>query len=76
MVQMEIFSNDKWHPVVRYDTAHGAAHKDLMHYDGRIDKMPIFGLDYTDSLLFAETDLLANWENYREMFLKEIKHKE
>jgi len=76
MVQLEIWTKDKWYPVVRYDTAHGAAHKDLMHYDGRIDKAPIFGLDYTDSLVFAETDLLTNWENYRSKFIKEVSENE
>jgi hypothetical protein len=34
VVQYEIFINDKWCPVVRYDTAHGYAHKDLIHPDG------------------------------------------
>jgi len=59
-VQLEIFFNNKWYPVVRYDTAHGFAHKDLIHKDGKIDKTPIFYLDYNDALTFAEFDLITN----------------
>ena len=76
MVQVEILHKDKWHPVVRYDTAHGFAHKDLLHYDGRVDKTPVFCLDYTDALVFAESDIVANWRIYRNMFLKEVKSHE
>lgn len=75
-IQLEIFSKNKWYPVVRYDTAHGVAHKDLIHRDGRIDKTPIFYLDYNDALIFAESDLIANWAIYRTMFLEEVKKNE
>ena len=34
MVQYEIFVKEKWYEVVRYDTSHGYAHRDLMHADG------------------------------------------
>ena len=70
-IQLEIFFGNEWSPVVRYDTAHGVAHKDLIHGDGRVDKIPIFSLDYTDTLTFAEADLISNWHLYRNMFLEE-----
>lgn len=28
VVQLECLFNDEWYPVVRYDTAHGFAHRD------------------------------------------------
>ncbi|MEW6040396.1 MAG: hypothetical protein AB1633_02635 [Elusimicrobiota bacterium] len=34
MVQLEIKIKNKWYPVVRYDTKHGFAHKDVIHFDG------------------------------------------
>jgi len=71
-VQLEIFHKDNWYPVVRYDTAHGFAHKDIIHQDGTIDKIPVFCLDYTDALTFAEADLIANWRLYKNMFIEEV----
>jgi len=71
MVQYEIFVRDKWHPVVRYDTSHGYAHKDLMHADGRKEKTSLLFTDLNICLTYAENDLRANWKFYRERFLKE-----
>jgi len=34
VIQYELFIKNKWIPVVRYDTAHGYAHKDLINPDG------------------------------------------
>ena len=38
VVQYEIEVEDKWYPVIRYDTAHGFAHKDIISYKGDISK--------------------------------------
>ena len=73
-VQLEIYLQDKWWPVVRYDTAHGFAHRDFIHADGRIEKTPLFLHDYNEALIFSEEDLKNNWEMYRERFLKEAEH--
>ncbi len=71
-VQLEILSEDKWSPVVRYDTSHGFAHRDIIHLNGKIDKTPVFFYDYTDALTFAEADLISNWHLYRRMFVEEV----
>ena len=60
----------KWYPVVRYDTVHGFAHRDLIDIKGKITKTPLFIQDYNDALTFAESDLKANWGVYRERFLR------
>ncbi len=73
MVQYEIFIRDKWHPVVRYDTSHGYTHKDLMHADGRKEKTNLLFTDLNICLTYAESDLRANWKNYRKRFLKEAR---
>lgn len=70
-VQLEILLNDKWFPVVRYDTSHGFAHRDLINRKGEEIKTPVFIQDYNDALTFAESDLKANWDIYEERFLKE-----
>ena len=70
MVQYETRWQGKWLPVVRYDTAHGFAHRDLYDRQGGTVKTPLFILNYNQALTFAESDLKANWQIYRERFLK------
>jgi hypothetical protein len=70
-IQYETKINDIWYPVVRYDTAHGFAHRDLMSLKGSVKKTPLFNQDYNDALTFAESDLKSNWEYYKKRFLGE-----
>ncbi|MBU0699635.1 MAG: hypothetical protein KKE59_09480 [Proteobacteria bacterium] len=70
-VQLETMVGVKWYPVVRYDTSHGFAHRDLLNKKGNVTKTPIFIDNYNDALTFAESDLKANWEIFKERFLKE-----
>jgi hypothetical protein len=72
MVQYEILVRGKWRPVVRYDTSHGYAHRDLMHADGRKEKVELLLRNLNICLTYAENDLRANRKFYRERFLKEI----
>ena len=72
MVQYEIVVRGKWRPIVRYDTSHGYAHRDLMHADGRKEKVELLLRNLNICLTYAENDLRANWKFYRESFLKEI----
>ncbi len=37
-VQLETLIEREWFPVVRYDTAHGFAHRDLMSRHGQVEK--------------------------------------
>lgn len=69
-VQYETRIGDRWYPVVRYDTAHGFAHRDLLNLAGEIKKTPVFNQDFNDALTFAESDLKSNWEYYKENFLE------
>jgi hypothetical protein len=70
-VQLETIAGNIWMPVVRYDTAHGFAHRDLLNRHGRIVKTPLFNQDLNDALTFAENDLKTNWTSYKERFLEE-----
>lgn len=74
VIQFEIFFHGKWYPVVRYDTAHGFAHKDVIHFNEKIDKFPLVFTDYGDALNFAQSDIKLNWEKYRNNFLKEVQN--
>lgn len=59
-VQYEIRSKGEWVPVVRYDTAHGFAHRDLFIEKGEVVKTPLGLTDFNMGLTFAESDLKAN----------------
>lgn len=65
LVQLECLIENEWHPVVRYDTAHGFAHRDLMHPAGDTEKIEMAVGDYNEALTFAISDLSENWETYR-----------
>ena len=69
-VQYETFWKGKWSVVVRYDTAHGFSHRDQYDSRGKAIKTPLFVLNFNQALTFAEADLKANWNIYRERFLK------
>lgn len=71
VVQYETKIEDDWLAVVRYDTAHGMAHRDLVTRRGEVIKTPVFARDYNEALTFAENDLRANWALYKERFLRE-----
>lgn len=38
-VQFETLIGGKWYPVVRYDTSHGFAHRDLINRKGEVKKL-------------------------------------
>lgn len=73
VVQYEIGVRNKWYAVIRYDTAHGFAHKDMISYRGDVSKERLPFDDLNLALTYAEKDLKENWQKYRNDFLKEIK---
>ncbi len=66
VVQYEMFMSEEWRPVVRYDTAHGFAHKDVIRSNGEVVKQPLFFETYNLALTFATIDLKMNWRQYKE----------
>ena len=72
-VQLEVCVKNKWQPIVRYDTAHGFAHKDIIHAKGVKEKTPLYISDFKEALNFSDKDLKTNWQIYREQFFKELK---
>ena len=73
VVQYEAIISGEWQSIVRYDTAHGFAHKDIIKADGTTVKQPLFFETYNLAFTFATLDLKANWKQYRDNFEKEIK---
>ena len=54
---------------------HGFAHRDIIHPDGDVEKIPLAMGDYNAALTFAELDIRSNWKIYRERFIEEVKKK-
>jgi hypothetical protein len=71
-LQLETRIRDRWEPVVRYDSAHGFAHRDLLDHSGNVQKTPLFNMDYNEALTFAENDLKANWNSYKRRFMGDV----
>lgn len=68
VVQLECWLDDNWVPIVRYDTAHGYAHRDLLHPTHPAEKKEMQVKDFNEGLTYAIRDLTANWEKYRERY--------
>lgn len=69
-VQLEVLAGGKWRPVVRYDTSHRFAHRDLYRAPGRAVKSDL-KITFDEALTHALADLRDYWESYREKFLGE-----
>ena len=65
VVQYEALIQGEWKAIVRYDTAHRFAHKDILHPDGSADKQPINFPNLNLAFTFAVQDLKSLWRWYR-----------
>jgi hypothetical protein len=68
-IQYETRLQGKWLPVIRYDTEHGFAHRDLLDRKGNKQKAPMFTRDFNEALTYAEYDIKSNWKFYKKAFL-------
>lgn len=69
VVQYETKVGNKWFPVIRYDTAHGMAHKDILDHKGLKKKVLLGNIDYKEALIIADIDIKENWFSYKRQFL-------
>ncbi|HEY7031010.1 MAG TPA: hypothetical protein VH482_06780 [Thermomicrobiales bacterium] len=71
VAQYEVMIDNEPRPALRYDTAHGFAHRDVLGWDGRTvrwDRMR--EVDYATALTEAVDDLMDNWDRHRAEFLR------
>ena len=73
VVQYEIFFEERWMPIVRYDTSHGYAHKDLINPDGSKEKIFMGAVELSEALTLADRDINENWERYKERYFRRLK---
>lgn len=71
-VQYEAFINSEWRPIVRYDTAHGFPHRDLLHPRQPEDKSEYPSHSNTEVLTLGQEDIKRNWQTYRARYEKEM----
>ena len=71
-LQLETYVDGRWRPVVRYDSAHGHPHRDLLDWDGKvIDKYWLSpAKSHKEIVRAAEQDLIENATSYRDAFLE------
>ena len=72
-IQYETLVAGEWVPVVRYDTSHRIAHKDILDMKGREKKFLLGIADFREALLLADEDIRTNWRNYKALFLRRTK---
>jgi hypothetical protein len=72
-IQYEARIGEVWYAIVRYDTAHGRPHKDILHPDGSQEKVGFYGYAKEEVLTLGERDIKANWQRYRARYEKEMK---
>lgn len=73
IVQLECLIGGMWYPVVRYNCAHRAPHRDVLHPDGSVQKEWYCGEQPGEVLTRAIQDIKANYAFYKERFEKEIR---
>ena len=69
VVQLEVFVNDRWQVVIRYDSAHGFSHIDRYYLDGRKVRKELH-LKLSEALTLADEDIKENWKIYQKSFLE------
>lgn len=71
-VQLEVSVDDVLFPAVRWDTAHGFAHRDHLLWNGETDHWDRMRAadDFAASLTEAINDAAKNWERYRSDFFR------
>lgn len=72
-VQYETTVNDRRLPVVRFDNAHGFAHRDTLNRRGEvIAKTRLAGEPPPEvAAMIGKRDIEANWHRYRDAFFGE-----
>ena len=77
VVQLEcrIDEDGKWIPVVRYDTAHGYAHRDILHPRKKEEKVRMAVQDYNEAFTIAMDDIVEKRYDYRRRYEEWLKQK-
>ncbi len=64
-VQLLARISDEWHAIIRFDTAHGRPHMDLLWPSGRKETRDLKDLDKNRAFTYAISDIKSRWQEYR-----------
>ena len=73
VIQYETLVRNEWQAVVRYDTAHGRPHTDIIMPDGTKEKRLLHFPNFNDAFSYAEEDVKVKWEYYRKKYFQRVK---
>ncbi len=68
VIQYEAQIEGKWQPLVRFDTAHGYLHRDVMNPDGTQTKLRLSYSDLGQALIDAINEIERQWKFYRRVY--------
>jgi hypothetical protein len=70
VVQLEcqFVEDGEWIAVIRYDTAHGYAHRDIMHPTKKEEKTKLSVQDYNEAFTIAMEDVTGKRHEYRRRY--------
>ena len=68
VVQYEALVEEAWTPMVRYDTAHGFFHMDLIGPHRESEKVVLEFTNYNEALTFAIAQIRTRWEGFRRQY--------
>lgn len=70
-VQFEVLHQDHYWPAVRYDSAHGAPHRDTLGWQGEtIKKIWFHSMSFEDGFTDAQQQVREQWLWLRQAFLE------
>lgn len=72
-VQYEAFIDGQWRAIVRYDTAHGFPHRDLLHHNRPAEKTEYPDRSNAEVLTLGQEDVKRNWQTYRMRYEEETR---
>ncbi len=72
-IQYEALIDDGLRPIVRYDTAHGKPHRDILNPDGTETKEWFTNYSNAEILTIGQRDIVDNWKSYRVRYEREMK---
>jgi hypothetical protein len=73
VIQYEAEISGVWREIIRYDTAHGKPHKDILHPAGTESKEYFELYTHAEVLTFGQNDIRKNWKTYRQRFEKDMR---
>lgn len=73
VIQYEAKIDGEWRAIVRYDTAHGYPHRDILHPDGTTTKEEFPYYTSAEVMTWGQNDIRKNWQDYREQYVREMR---